>query len=202
MVLALLFSGALAAMDEKETITPNKSRRTTQDSDSESDKESGGDKGSVSEVSMQKKMEDSQSQMTHSQMLAGETLLHMAASRGELAKVRILVVEKADVNCVDEAEQTPLFKAVKNGHLNVCQYLVAQQALINIKDTKQCPPIFYAINQKDTTKTKACDKITDLLLKNGAEITAIPTWAAATRQFAQQVQEKINKKRKCRCVVL
>lgn len=55
MVLALLFSGALAAMDEKETITPNKSRRTTQDSDSESDKESGGDKGSVSEVSMKKK---------------------------------------------------------------------------------------------------------------------------------------------------
>jgi cytochrome c len=55
-----------------------------------------------------------------------DTALHMAAERGHLACVKLLVDSGADINALNKFREPPIHLAKKNGHENVVQYFVEQ----------------------------------------------------------------------------
>ena len=61
-----------------------------------------------------------------------ETYLHFAASLGDVdATKRLLIEDKADVNCVDKYNGTALHKAAKKGHVDVVKVLIQSGADVN-----------------------------------------------------------------------
>lgn len=71
----------------------------------------------------------------------GLTLLHWAADRGHLPIVEYLVAELgADVNCVDNEQQTPLHYAASCGYLDICRFLVDSEAEVMAKDSDGLAP--------------------------------------------------------------
>lgn len=65
---------------------------------------------------------------------AGNTPLHVAATRGDTQSVRVLLEEGADPNAVGEHGCTPLHQALKQEHLQVARILVAAGASLDAKD--------------------------------------------------------------------
>lgn len=64
----------------------------------------------------------------------GRTALHMAASRGYEDIVRFLIQWRANVNCIDKFENSPLMEAVKTGHDKVARLLSENGAILNLED--------------------------------------------------------------------
>lgn len=61
------------------------------------------------------------------------TPLVLAARKGNLEIVKLLIAAKADVNFRASGDETPLMAAAGHGHLEVTQYLVSQRAEVNRK---------------------------------------------------------------------
>jgi ankyrin repeat protein len=67
----------------------------------------------------------------------GATVLHVAASRGEDAMVRMLLEAGAEVDAVTSGKKmTPLLYAAESGYLAVVQRLVAAGARLDVRDAK------------------------------------------------------------------
>jgi hypothetical protein len=76
----------------------------------------------------------------------GRTPLHIAALRGRLEMIQILVESSADINCEDEDQATPLHYASEHGYPNlssvlyevgfcdICEYLILRGADLNKKN--------------------------------------------------------------------
>ncbi|RMY62881.1 hypothetical protein D0865_00193 [Hortaea werneckii] len=64
---------------------------------------------------------------------AGRTPLHWAASRGDIASVKLLLEWKANVNAVDKVGFTPLMLACRNGFSECVQLLIDEGADVRVR---------------------------------------------------------------------
>jgi len=69
--------------------------------------------------------------------------LGIAAQRGHLDAVDLLIVHRADLNAADGLGNTPFFRAVAGRHLKVAQRLRLRGADVNTPNLKGMTPIFY-----------------------------------------------------------
>lgn len=87
------------------------------------------------------------------------TPLHIAAKRGNLDIVQLLIERGAELNALNSMGQTPLFLAVQGGHKDIANLLIERGAIVRIKDKFDKTPLDWA----DTQEMK------DLLTRSGAQ---------------------------------
>ncbi|XP_053734110.1 BRCA1-associated RING domain protein 1 [Synchiropus splendidus] len=75
----------------------------------------------------------------------GETLLHLAAIKGDVGAVTELLDQGADPNLKDNAGWTPLHEACNLGHLPVVEELVLRGALLNTPGYENDSPLHDAV---------------------------------------------------------
>ncbi|XP_077473706.1 BRCA1-associated RING domain protein 1 isoform X1 [Stigmatopora argus] len=91
----------------------------------------------------------------------GETLLHLAAIKGDVEKVNELLDQGADPNLKDNAGWTPLHEACNLGHLMVVEALLSRGALLNTPGYENYSPLHDAVRNGHIDIVK-------LLLQSGA----------------------------------
>ncbi|KAG7463949.1 hypothetical protein MATL_G00182100 [Megalops atlanticus] len=91
----------------------------------------------------------------------GETLLHLAAIKGDVGMVKELLDQGADPNLKDHAGWTPLHEACNLGHLGVVEVLLQQGALLNTPGYQNDSPLHDAVQNGHMAIVK-------LLLAHGA----------------------------------
>jgi cytohesin len=90
--------------------------------------------------------------------------IHLAARAGDLAKVKSLIEEGADVNAKDKPGQTPLFWAVRADNSDVAKFLITKGADVNAKDKIGMTPLYFVIFHNGT------NDMVELLIAKGADI--------------------------------
>lgn len=96
-------------------------------------------------------------------LITGEKTIHRAAFEGDLEKVKIIISrDHAQVNILDNSDQSPLYYASAAGHTEIVKFLLAHGANIEAGNDKDETPLAKAarFNHYDTVKT---------LLEHGAE---------------------------------
>nr|XP_046260274.1 BRCA1-associated RING domain protein 1 isoform X2 [Scatophagus argus] len=91
----------------------------------------------------------------------GESLLHIAAIKGDVEAVKELLDQEADPNLKDNAGWTPLHEACNLGHLAVVEVLVSRGALLNTPGYENDSPLHDAVRNGHPAIVK-------LLLRLGA----------------------------------
>lgn len=62
-----------------------------------------------------------------------QTALHIASADGNLAAVHILLQSGAQIDLMDQDQNTPLILATQNGHNDIVEYLIKAGASITLK---------------------------------------------------------------------
>lgn len=111
----------------------------------------------------------------NSKGLNGWTALHVAASKGNVETVRLLLEPRysADVNARTNSQRTPLHLAAMKGHEEVVDLLLTSGALVNTVDEDGCAAIHYAAGFNHIPVARAllaCD--CDISLINSINKTA------------------------------
>jgi uncharacterized protein len=88
-----------------------------------------------------------------------------ASSKGDLATVKKLVGEGANVNEADSSGRTPLIEAAWGGHLDVMKYLIDKKADVNAIDSAGFSALMRACEEGHVP-------IVSLLIKEGANVNA------------------------------
>ncbi|NWH55096.1 BARD1 protein, partial [Fregata magnificens] len=96
----------------------------------------------------------------------GETLLHVASIKGDLAAVEQLLKNGADPNVKDNAGWTPLHEACSHGHKEVVELLLQYKALVNTTGYQNDSPLHDAAKNGHVS-------IVELLLLHGASRDAV-----------------------------
>ncbi|NXI36276.1 BARD1 protein, partial [Galbula dea] len=96
----------------------------------------------------------------------GETLLHVASIKGDLAAVEQLLKNGADPNVKDNAGWTPLHEACNHGHKEVVELLLQHKALVNTTGYQNDSPLHDAARNGHVS-------IAELLLLHGASCDAV-----------------------------
>ncbi|XP_034550034.1 BRCA1-associated RING domain protein 1 [Notolabrus celidotus] len=91
----------------------------------------------------------------------GETLLHLAAIKGDVEAVRELLDQGSDPNLKDNAGWTPLHEACNLGHLAVVEVLLSSGALLNTPGYENDSPLHDAVRNGHPA-------VVELLLQRGA----------------------------------
>ncbi|XP_038576239.1 BRCA1-associated RING domain protein 1 [Micropterus salmoides] len=108
----------------------------------------------------------------------GETLLHLAAIKGDVEAVKELLDQGADPNLKDNAGWTPLHEACNLGHLAVVEMLVSSGALLNTPGYENDSPLHDAVRNghpaivKLLLKLGASQNVLNLYGKRPADYTA------------------------------
>ena len=108
----------------------------------------------------------------------GDSPLMLAALKGQLALVRLLVERNADVN---KPGWTPLHYAATGGHTEVIEYLLAQHAYIDAESPNQSTPLMMAAMYGGFDAVR-------LLLDAGADPTNRNSLGLTAVDFAMRVQ--------------
>ncbi|GFU11199.1 ankyrin-3 [Nephila pilipes] len=95
----------------------------------------------------------------------GYTALHIAAERGQVDSVNLLIMKKADIESKNVFDMTPLHLAVDSGHLEVIKTLILKGAKVNSRDITDKTPLHNAA-------LNGYKEIVKLLLDHQAEINA------------------------------
>ncbi|NWH77433.1 BARD1 protein, partial [Piaya cayana] len=96
----------------------------------------------------------------------GETLLHIASIKGDLAAVEELLKNGADPNVKDHAGWTPLHEACNHGHKEVVELLLQYKALVNTTGYQNDSPLHDAARNGHVS-------VVELLLQHGASRDAV-----------------------------
>jgi ankyrin repeat protein len=94
-----------------------------------------------------------------------KTVLHIAASKGHLRVIELLIKDKVDVNAVDEEKMTPLHEAVKYHQLRAVRLLLKNSANVKAEDAKGRQPLHLAAASNQ-------DQVGTALLNAGASVEA------------------------------
>ncbi|MEY4496036.1 MAG: hypothetical protein RL744_1100 [Pseudomonadota bacterium] len=92
---------------------------------------------------------------------SGENALMMAAFDGDMATVKMLVLNKKAA--VNKPGWSPIHYAATNGHLQIVQFLMANGAMINALSPSETTPLMMAIGSGN-------DDLIKYLLDNGADL--------------------------------
>lgn len=118
----------------------------------------------------------------------GETLLHLAAIKGDVEAVKELLDQGADPNLKDNAGWTPLHEACNLGHLAVVEMLASRGALLNTPGYENDSPLHDAVRNGHPAIVK-------VLLQLGASPNVLnlygkrPAHYAASREMLEIFQE-------------
>ncbi|KAF7261838.1 hypothetical protein EG68_00883 [Paragonimus skrjabini miyazakii] len=104
----------------------------------------------------------------------GQTLLHHAASKGNVKIAKFLINHKSKINEMDEQGNLPIHAAVKEGHAQITKYLlmVGADALHANKDGLQ--PIHIVCERNDVSTLKVLLQVQDLDVNAEGERGATP----------------------------
>ncbi|XP_034042009.1 BRCA1-associated RING domain protein 1 isoform X1 [Thalassophryne amazonica] len=107
----------------------------------------------------------------------GETLLHLAAIKGDIDAVKELLEQGADPNLKDNAGWTPLHEACNLGHLAVVEVLISRGALLNTPGYENDSPLHDAVRNGHLAIAK-------LLLQHGASKTVLNLYGKQPADYA------------------
>ncbi|NXC13373.1 BARD1 protein, partial [Corythaeola cristata] len=113
----------------------------------------------------------------------GETLLHVASIKGDLAAVEQLLRNGADPNVKDNAGWTPLHEACNHGHKEVVELLLQHKALVNTTGYQNDSPLHDAAKNGHVS-------IVELLLLHGASRDAINIFGLRPVDYAESEKMK------------
>ncbi|XP_054852512.1 ankyrin repeat and SOCS box protein 12 [Eublepharis macularius] len=102
------------------------------------------------------------------------TPLRLAASKGHVRCLKVLLAHGAEVDSLDVKAQTPLFTAVSNGHLDCVRALLEAGADPSGSIHNNCTPLLTAARDGDAIILRE-------LLEHGADTNVkgrVPDWAA------------------------
>ncbi|KAL7385659.1 hypothetical protein ABVT39_025862 [Epinephelus coioides] len=111
----------------------------------------------------------------------GETLLHLAAIKGDVEAVKELLDQGADPNLKDNAGWTPLHEACNLGHLAVVEVLVSRGALLNTPGYENDSPLHDAVRNSHPAIVK-------LLLQLGASQNVLNLHGKRPADYAVSVK--------------
>jgi ankyrin repeat protein len=107
----------------------------------------------------------------------GKTALHIAAERGNLRIVQLLLEHEVDVDVADASGCTALHYAARGAHAEVVALLLAEGADSEARDGEGRSPLHAAADAE-------CESVIRLLAKDGADLNAaigcVITGGAAT----------------------
>lgn len=105
----------------------------------------------------------------------GETLLHRAVIKGDIAKVKDLIAAGASVNTQDNNGWTPLHEASNHGFVEIAKLLLDNGALVNVPSQKDnITPIHDAlINDKMPIAILLASRGADMHAKTSLGLTAL-----------------------------
>ncbi|NXC56871.1 BARD1 protein, partial [Aleadryas rufinucha] len=113
----------------------------------------------------------------------GETLLHIASIKGDLAAVEQLLKNGADPNVKDNAGWTPLHEACNHGHKEVVELLLWHRALVNTTGYQNDSPLHDAARNGHVA-------IVELLLLHGASRDAVNIFGLRPVDYAESEKMK------------
>ncbi|KAM6398059.1 BRCA1-associated RING domain protein 1 isoform 1-T1 [Pluvialis apricaria] len=113
----------------------------------------------------------------------GETLLHVASMKGDLAAVEELLKNGADPNVKDNAGWTPLHEACNHGHEEVVELLLQYKALVNTTGYQNDSPLHDAAKNGHVS-------IVELLLLHGASRDAVNIFGLRPVDYAESEKMK------------
>ncbi|XP_034741598.1 BRCA1-associated RING domain protein 1 isoform X2 [Etheostoma cragini] len=111
----------------------------------------------------------------------GETLLHLAAIKGDVEAVKELLDQGADPNLKDNAGWTPLHEACNLGHLAVVEMLASRGALLNTPGYENDSPLHDAVRNGHTAIVK-------LLLQLGASQNVLNLYGKRPADYAVSLE--------------
>ncbi|XP_063069497.1 BRCA1-associated RING domain protein 1 [Engraulis encrasicolus] len=111
----------------------------------------------------------------------GETPLHLASIKGEVASVKRLLEQGADPNLKDNAGWTPLHEACNHGHLAVVEALILGGALLNTPGYQNDSPLHDAVKNGRTAIVK-------LLLQHGASQSVVNMFGLCAVDCAETME--------------
>ncbi|NXR26998.1 BARD1 protein, partial [Cinclus mexicanus] len=113
----------------------------------------------------------------------GETLLHVACIKGDLAAVEQLLKNGADPNVKDNAGWTPLHEACNHGHREVVELLLQHRALVNTTGYQNDSPLHDAAKNGH-------EAVVELLLLHGASRDAVNIFGLRPVDYAESEKMK------------
>uniref|UniRef100_A0A8C5IHV0 BRCA1 associated RING domain 1 n=1 Tax=Junco hyemalis TaxID=40217 RepID=A0A8C5IHV0_JUNHY len=113
----------------------------------------------------------------------GETLLHVASIKGDLAAVEELLKNGADPNVKDNAGWTPLHEACNHGHSEVVRLLLRHRALVNTTGYQNDSPLHDAARNGHLA-------VVELLLLHGASRHAVNIFGLRPVDYAESKKMK------------
>ena len=124
----------------------------------------------------------------HEPQLEGQQLalgapLHLAACRGDLAKMEASIQQGVDINKLDGRGYGPLHHAAQNNQKQAMELLMAKGGDVNVKSSRGQTPLFYAIaaGHRD---------VAELLMSKGADVNVKNNSGQAPLDFALSQNRK------------